>query len=47
MATVYARVGLDRFSQDLAQIIHKDSVMKGVEKAGNVGLIHSNTILDE
>lgn len=32
MATVYCRVGLDRFGQNLAQIIHKDSVLKGIEK---------------
>lgn len=36
LATVYARVGLDRFSQDLAQIIHKgQGVMSGVPRAGN------------
>lgn len=34
LATVYARVGLDRFGQDLAQVIHKGNVMQGVEKAG-------------
>lgn len=41
MATVYARVGLDRFAQDLATVIHKNKVFQGVEKAGNLGLIHS------
>lgn len=35
MATVYARVGLDRFAQDLATVIKKGSILKGVEKAGN------------
>lgn len=36
MATVYARVGLDRFGQDLAQIIHsKGNVMSDVPRAGN------------
>lgn len=36
MATVYARVGLERFAQDLAQIIHKGKgVMAGIERAGN------------
>ena len=33
MATVYARVGLDRFAQDLAQIVHADSVLTGIPKA--------------
>lgn len=41
MATVYARVGLDRFAQDLAQIIHKGSVLQGVEKGQ---IIHSDVI---
>jgi hypothetical protein len=31
----YARIGLARFSQDLAQIITKTSPLQGVEKAGN------------
>lgn len=35
MSTVYARVGLDRFAQDLAQVIHKGGMMKGIERAGN------------
>lgn len=35
MATVYARVGLDRFNQDLAQIIHKGSVINKIPKAFN------------
>lgn len=36
LSTVYARVGLDRFSQDLAQIVHKGGgIMKGVPRAGN------------
>lgn len=34
LATIYARVGFDRFGQDLAKIIHKNSVMTGVETAG-------------
>lgn len=33
MAYVYARVGLDRFAQDLAQIVRK-SGLEGVERAG-------------
>jgi hypothetical protein len=33
MATVYARVGLDRFAQDLATIIHKQSVLTGIPRA--------------
>lgn len=35
MATVYFRVGLDRFAQDLATIIHKDSNLKGIPRAFN------------
>lgn len=31
----YARIGLDRFAQDLATIIHHGSVLKGVPKAFN------------
>ena len=46
LATVYARVGLDRFAQDLAQIVFKDRPLAGVEKAGNFGLIHSNELID-
>lgn len=33
---LYAFIGLDRFGQDLAKIIHVNSPMKGVEKAWNV-----------
>jgi hypothetical protein len=32
---IYARIGLDRFAQDLAQVIKKGSVLKDVPKAGN------------
>jgi hypothetical protein len=36
MSTIYARVGLDRFAQDLAQVIHvKGGVMRDVPRAGN------------
>lgn len=35
MATVYARIGLERFGQDLAQIIHSNGVLSGVSRAGN------------
>lgn len=38
---LYARVGLDRFAQDLATIVHKNTAFTGVEKAMNVGIIHS------
>lgn len=31
MATIYALVGMDRFAQDLAQIVSKDSRMAGIE----------------
>ncbi len=41
LATVYARVGLDRFAGDLATIIHKGTVLQGVERAINPGIIHS------
>jgi ssDNA-binding Zn-finger/Zn-ribbon topoisomerase 1 len=33
LATIYMRVGLDRFAQDLAQIISKDDFMAGVPTA--------------
>lgn len=36
LATTYARVGLDRFGQEMAQIIKKDSFMAGVGTASNV-----------
>lgn len=36
LSTVYARVGLDRFAQDLARVIHKGGgMMAGVPRAGN------------
>jgi hypothetical protein len=35
MSTVYARVGLDRFAQDLAAVVHKGNVLAGVPRAGN------------
>lgn len=35
LATVYARVGIDRFGQDLAKIIKKNGMMTGVPRAGN------------
>jgi len=36
LSTVYARVGLDRFAQDLAKVIHKGGgMMAGVPRAGN------------
>ncbi len=35
MATVYARVGLDRFAQDLAKVIKKTDHMAGIPRAGN------------
>lgn len=38
MATVYARVGLDRFAQDLSTIIHRGSALGNVEKGQ---IIHS------
>lgn len=38
MATVYARVGLDRFAQDLATIIHSKGAMTGFPKGQ---IIHS------
>lgn len=34
MSTVYARVGLDRFAQDLAQVVRKSSGLEGVPRAG-------------
>lgn len=41
LATVYARVGLDRFGQDLAQIVHKGSVL------GNVPIAFKGSITEE
>lgn len=36
LSTVYARVGIDRFGQDLAKVIHKGGgMMSGVPRAGN------------
>lgn len=35
LATVYARVGLDRFALDLATVIHKGRALEGVPRAGN------------
>lgn len=35
LASVYARVGLDKFAEDLAQIIKKDSFMSGVQTGSN------------
>ena len=35
MASVYARVGLDRYAGDMAQIIKKDNFMAGIETASN------------
>lgn len=37
---LYALIGLDRYTQDLAQIIHKEPVLKGVEKGQ---IIHSDS----
>lgn len=42
LSAVYARIGIDRFGQDLASIIHKGKPLQGVEK-GQV--IHSNEII--
>lgn len=46
MATVYARVGLDRFAQDLATVIHKTSVLQGVPRAGNFTITNANPMGD-
>lgn len=35
MSTVYVRVGLDRYAQDLAQIVSKKGGLEGVPRAGN------------
>lgn len=35
---LYARIGLDRFAQDLAQVIKKHGVMDGVPRAGNFAI---------
>ncbi len=34
LAHCYARIGLDRFAQDLAQVIHKGGLMRDVPRAG-------------
>ncbi len=38
LSYVYARIGLDRFAQDLAQVVYKDKPLQGVEKGQ---IIHS------
>jgi len=43
MATVYARVGLDRFAQDLAQIIKKKGPLEGIPRAGNFTITTHDT----
>lgn len=35
LSDIYFRVGLDRFANDLATIVHKDSVLSGVPRAFN------------
>lgn len=39
MSMIYALVGLDRFSQDMVQIIHADKFMQGVERADRQNLV--------
>ena len=41
MSMIYGLVGLDRFAQDLATVVHKNGAMRGIEKAMNVGIINS------
>lgn len=43
LATVYARVGLDRFAQDLAQIIGKGKVLADVPRASNFTITTPDT----
>ncbi len=43
MSTVYARIGLDRFGQDLAQIVHKRGMMADVPRAGNFTITSKDT----
>ena len=45
MSYVYARIGLDRFSQDLAEIIHTEMALLGVPRAMK-GSINNNPGLD-
>lgn len=42
MSMIYALVGMDRFAQDLAQVIHKGPRLQGVEKGQ---IIHSTEII--
>lgn len=42
LAYCYARIGLDRFAQDLAQIVHKNGVLKDVPRAGNFTITTPN-----
>ncbi len=43
MSAIYARVGLDRFAQDLSQVIHvKGGVLKDVPRAGNFTITTPN-----
>lgn len=45
MSMIYALVGIEKYGQELAQIINKNSPLQGIEKAGQ-GVIHSNDILE-
>lgn len=36
MSYVYTRIGLDRFGQDLAKVIHTNGVLKGIPRAGSI-----------
>lgn len=43
MAYVYARAGLDRYAADLAQIVHKDSILSSVPRAFNGSITTPDT----
>lgn len=43
LAHCYARIGLDRFAQDLAQIIHKGSAFGNIPRAGNFTITTPDT----
>lgn len=43
MSMIYALVGLDRFAQDLAQVIHKRSAFGNIPRAGNFTITTPDT----
>jgi len=44
LATVYARIGLDRFGKDLASIVHKGNALSGIPVGRNFNINNDNPI---